>query len=359
MLSRRSKRLIIGFTFLGVVLVVILVSVARFFAALEERRRYEEERASLKPRELFTVNVERRDRERIRRYSAQISPWIDARVGAEVAGRVVETLTDPGYRAHKGETLIRLDPVMARIELQSAEAAVEAARVQAKESERLLKEAQELSKRSVMARTELEAARSRAEASAADLRRLEAEQAQMTERLDRHEIKAPFDGIVRERFVDAGDVVGANEAVFSMVALDPLRVIFAVTESEVGGFKPGETVALEVDGMPGEIFRPVIRNVSRAADPQTRLFTIEAALSNPGQLLPGGTQGVVSATIDSLKDRLFVPTSAVRLAGQRALVEKVNGEGIPELVEIEIGQEIDGTYPVLAGLSEGDRVVVR
>ena len=91
----------------------------------------------------------------------------------------------------------------------------------------------------------------------------------------------------------------------------------------------------------------------------TGLFRIEAELKNPDGSIPGGLAVTVTATVQLYREALFLPTSAVRLEGTRAMVQRVSEGGPPEAIAIEIGPELEGRFPVLGGLTEGDRVLVR
>ena len=127
MISRRAKRLTLGFGFLIALVILVLFSIQRYFANMEAKRRYEEELAQIKPRELYLVAVERRDGVRNRRYAARVAPWIDVEIAAEVRGKVEEVLVDAGSEVEKGDVLLRLDPTMGKIELAAAEAALSSA----------------------------------------------------------------------------------------------------------------------------------------------------------------------------------------------------------------------------------------
>ena len=359
MISRRAKRLTLGFGFLITLVILVLFSIQRYFANMEAKRRYEEELAQIKPRELYLVAAERRDEVRNRRYAARVAPWIDVEIAAEVQGRVKEVLVDVGSEVEKGDVLVRLDPKMAEIQLAAADAALLNAEAQASEFARLLKEAEALADRNVISNSELESKRASLLMGDAERDRLAAERDRLAENLDRHTIRAPFAGEVRDRTVDIGDVVNVNDPLVDLVKLDPLRIIFFVSEFEVSAFLPGKTVKLSIAGMEGEEFLPVVEHVSRSADPKSRLFRIEAALPNSESRILGGTQGIVEASVSQYGNALFIPVSAVRLMGNRAMVEKMGADGETRLEEISIGQEMDGSYPVLSGLEEGEKVVVR
>ncbi len=346
MLSRRSKRATIGFLFTTITVLLLLFSVARYFSAKEEKRRYLEEKSALRVAEPNVVTVEAQPHIRKRRYPAELRPWLDAKVPAEVAGVVVNTAVEPGSRVRKGDVLVTLDPRMAEIE-------VGAWRTRHAENQRLLAEASTLKERSVASRTELEAAAARAAVSGAELESAE-------ERLQRHTVFAPFDGVVNTRMVDVGDAVGAYQPVADLVDLNRFRAVFYVGDVEVAAFAEGQTVDLILPGMPGRVFKPVVRFVAGAAERESRLFRIEAELAGEeAQGLPGRVQAVVEAEIAVYRDIPFVPAAAVAIVGRTPTVQRLLESGKTEPAGIEIGPEIDGAYPVLSGLKTGDRIVIR
>ncbi len=360
MISRRTKRLVIGFGCLIFLVAIILFSVARYFANAAEQRRYAEEKAALAPRAQLRVEVVRRDVERERRMSAEVLPWYAASVAAEVTGRVVEVKVNAGTVVAAGDPLVVLDSAMSKLEKESAQAQLSAAAAEMAEAARLEKESRDLSKRGVISKTELAAARSRAQVAQATVERLEAELGRLEEMLGRHVVAAPFEGIVRARVVDVGDAVNVNQPVAEVVQIDPLRVVFSLNENEVSAVEQGGEVRVQLPEKPGDEFHAEVVQIGRSADPVTRLFRVEAKLENPGGKLLSGTEAVVFLTLERSKQQLVLPTSAVRLIGREAWVERLRkGEDRADRVQVRIGPETDGYYPVLKGLDEGDRLIVR
>lgn len=212
MLARRSKRAILAFIGLSLLVGVLLASVSRYFEGVESRRRLQDEKASLKQREDFVFTVEPRTVERERRYAVAVDPWMVSDVPAEVAGRVSETKVEPGSRVKKGDPLVLLDDEIAASDLRRAEA-------QLAELQRLLAEAETLERSKVVSRTQVEAVRS--EARVAD-----AAEDSARARFEDHTIRAPYDGDVVERFVQIGEAVNINQRVVRLVDTSRLRVVF-------------------------------------------------------------------------------------------------------------------------------------
>jgi len=341
MLSKRTKRTVLGFLAVFFVVVIVLAGAGRFMEARRERQRYDAQRAELKPPDPVSRVIEERPLRRERKFSADVNPWTEASVPAEMAGTVVETLVEAGQPVKAGDVLVRLDDRRAKI-------AVELARAGHAEAQRLLAEAERLQKSRVVSQTAYEAAASEARASRARL-----DDAQ--DFLERHAVKAPFDGVVNRRMVDVGDAVNPNEEVAEVVDVNKLRVVFDVADTDLGAFKPGREISLRLLGGGSDTLRPTVRFVSRSADPATRLFRVEAELVNPG--IPGGLQGMVDAEVEVFPAGPVVPAAAVRFTGRDAMVLKDEGGPVP--ARIVVGPEIEGVFPVLEGLKAGDRVFIQ
>ncbi len=346
MLARRSKRAILALAGLSLLVAVALAAIGRYFESVEQQRRLQDEKASLKEREDFVFTVEPRTVERERRYSAAVDPWLVADVPAEVAGRVAEVKVEPGSLAKTGDPLVLLDDEIAASDYRRAE-------VKLAELQRLLAEAETLGRSKVISRTQIEAIR-------AETRQADAEEDATKARLDDHTIRAPFDGSVVERLVQVGEAVNVNQPVVRMVDTSRLRVVFYVNERDVASFPAGTEIQLRLPAAPGQVFAIPVVHVARASDQETRLFRVEGELPNADLALRGGLTGEVTAKVGFYRNQLFVPTACVRLEGAGAYVLRVGtGEGGPESVRIRVGEELDGFYPVLEGLSAGDRLLVR
>jgi RND family efflux transporter MFP subunit len=344
MLHRRTKRAVLGFLALGLVVASVLAGASRYLEAQREKRRGEVERKELLPPPPVPVVIESMPLERLRNFTAVLMPWMTAGVPAEVAGRVVSVFVEAGACVSAGDVLLQIDPTRAQI-------LKDAAALRVSETERLLKEAERLRDVRAISITAYETALSESRIAQSAF-----EEARDT--VERHTVKAPFDGTVNARLVDVGDAVNVNEPVVELVDLAKLRVEFFVTESDLASFPVGESLPLRISSGAGGLLEPVVRFVSRSANPATRLFKVEAVLDNSTLHLPGGIQGRVSATVQEFAPGPVVPAVAVRFAGADAIVQKDTPEG-PSPIKIKVGPEIDGRFPVLEGLQPGDKVFVQ
>lgn len=344
MLSRHHKRAIVGTLAFLLLAALILFSIGRFFSNRALERQLTEERASLRVPEPLVVTVVRATVERRRNFAARAEPWTRATLAPEVGGTVVRIGGEVGSRIAAGAELLALEDSPAR-------AAAESAKIQAAEAARRQREVEQLVRTEAMATNDAAVASATAAATSREAERAAA-------MLEKYRVRAPFAGIVQSRFVDVGDYLNPGQRAFELVDLSQLRLVFYAGETEITSFRQGEKLEVSFPALEGRREEAIVRHVAPATGPNG-LFRVEAKLANADGAIPGGLAVSVTAAIRLYRDMLFIPTAAVRLEGARALVQRVRHEGAAEPVTIEIGPEVDGRFPVLRGLDEGDRLLVR
>jgi len=347
LMKARTRRLAASIFVLVLVVGVVLALLDRVFAFRELQRLQAEERANLAPRPLVCAEVVERDLSQQRRLLVRLEPWRDAALSAEVAGVVVEVRGEPGQVVQAGEVLVRLDDALVRAELAAAE-------VEVAEAQRLFAEAQRLASGRVVSESELAARRAAVEAA---LARREV----VRQRLEKSVVRAPFDGEVRLRMVELGEVVAPGQVLVEVVERVRLRGVMEVAESELGAFVVGKKLSVRVPSAQGQVLDGVVRYVATAADPRTRLFRVELEVANT-QGVPAGVVGETRVVISRWSGVPCVPEAAIRWQGGRATVEVLEQQGEEALVrevEVVLGPFVDGVYPVLEGLQKGQKVVLR
>ncbi|MGF1657470.1 MAG: efflux RND transporter periplasmic adaptor subunit [Verrucomicrobiales bacterium] len=345
MISRSRKRAILGIVFIGFFVSLAFMAVGRYFANVELQRRLAEENEELRMPEPLLHTVARQNLEQIQRIPAEILPWIEAALPAEVNGVVLRVHAEVGHVAEQDDVLLELDPTIFEMELASAQAAYE-------ENQRLRQEAQSLQARNVAAATELAAAEAREQ-----LSKLEVQLGQ--ERLSRTKIRAPFAGVVNRRHVSQGDAVNAFQPVYEFLDVSQYRVVFFVPETIVQTFSVGAPVVLTTDLRPGQDLSAEVVHVARAANPELRLFRVEARLAAQDEDLPARISAWVHAKTARFEGLPVVPASAVGFRGAQAQIFVWDAEtkkGTPQ--SVQLGPEVQGFYPVFSGVSEGAQIVI-
>jgi RND family efflux transporter MFP subunit len=169
-------------------------------------------------------------------------------------------------------------------------------------------------------------------------------------------IRAPFAGVVSERYVEVGEYVQPASKVISLVQSADMRLEFTVPEANVAKVAPSAEVSFVVAAYPGRSFPGTVRYVSGAVRETTRDLVVEAVVSNAEKLLRPGMFANVSLSIGSEK-RPSVPLAAVFERQDKRRVYVVVGGRLEERV-VQPGSEVEGRLAVETGVKAGDKVVV-
>lgn len=316
------------------------------------------------PALVSVVEVEqRRWQQTVPLYGTLTSPR-DAQLTARVAGLVDSVVVEAGDRVGAGDTLLRLDRRLEELTLDTLSASADAARAQATEARRLLTESQRLSKRGAASATELEARRSQVAMSAANLERLQAEAARQRERLARHAVVAPFDGVVRERLVEPGEYVAETTPVVGLVATDRLRMDVAAPQQYYDLIAPGMAVRIQPQSRADRSINASVAVTVPASDAMARSFLVRMYVDNTAGRLTPGMSAKVLFDIQSDEAVLVAPRDAVvRVPGgggtRMWVVEQTDDGARARMRQVSLGRGANGFVEVLDGLRAGDAVVVR
>ncbi|HEX9723706.1 MAG TPA: efflux RND transporter periplasmic adaptor subunit [Vicinamibacteria bacterium] len=170
-------------------------------------------------------------------------------------------------------------------------------------------------------------------------------------------LHAPFDGIVLERNVFGGQYIAPEMPTFKIADLSRIWAFGAVFEYELPLVRLGQPVEIEFSyGAASRKLQGAITYVYPEIDPQTRRVKIRAEFENPGLELKPDTYVTFVIRVRG-GERLVIPKEAVIDTGVTRYAILAHPNGYFEPREIEVGPPDDESYPLLAGLEEGDRVV--
>jgi multidrug efflux system membrane fusion protein len=230
-------------------------------------------------------------------------------VRAEVEGVVQAIHFEKGDHVRKGDTLCEI-----RLNDRGAKVAQAAALVAQTQKE--LQVAQDLYKEGFRSKTQLaqsEAAYAQAQAGLAT----------MNVALANTHIKAPFDGIVDDRYVNAGDYMRAGDKCEMVIAPEPFLAVGTVSEHEVGQIRVNEPASATL--VTGETVQGTVTFVADRADPTTRTFRVEVQLPNPDAKLRDGVSADIRVPIRHVKAQHISPGIMVLddtgVPGVRAVVD--------------------------------------
>ncbi|MCH8513433.1 MAG: efflux RND transporter periplasmic adaptor subunit [Kiritimatiellae bacterium] len=177
---------------------------------------------------------------------------------------------------------------------------------------------------------------------------------------DQLEILSPFDGIVTERHVRAGQNVATGAPLFTLADLSKVWVYLDAYEADLAWIRAGDKVELELGGRPGETHEAEVVRVDPSVNPRTRLARVRLTLDNPDGYLVAGMFVRARLHADA-GEALVVPESAPLFTGDRAVVyvHSAEDEDVYAPRVVRIGPRAQEGRIVLEGLDEGDIVVSR
>ena len=193
----------------------------------------------------------------------------------------------------------------------------------------------------------------------ANITQAEASLASAQKQLDDTKVRAEIDGIVGTLNISEGSVVSAQSEAMTLVNMDNLKVSFHVSEDVINQISVGSPVYITVSAVSDEPMTATVTNISEAADSSTRLYQVEAALSNPeGNLKPGMFANVRLVT-ETKEDTIVVPLNTVLTDNGEKYVFVVDENNIAHKTTVETGLENDTYIEITSGLSIGDTVVTK
>jgi RND family efflux transporter MFP subunit len=281
-------------------------------------------------------------------------------------GLVAQMLVDVGDRVATGQVLARMDAVLAKHELATADAALAEGLAQLKDAERRRDEAAEVHAEALIADTVFESALAEVDIQRAAVQRLRAEYERRREIFERHTVRAPFPGLVSRKLAEAGQWVQRSEALFELVDSDVLRVDVPVPQNRYADVVAGTPAVVRFDALPGIVVETEVATRLAVGDPSARTFLARIEIANPEQVFAPGMSAQVALNSGSQEREavLNVPRDAlVRLEDGAYRIWRIREEGGQTTVEslpVEV-RRFTGEAAVIApgNVAPGDRVVIR
>jgi Cu(I)/Ag(I) efflux system membrane fusion protein len=170
-------------------------------------------------------------------------------------------------------------------------------------------------------------------------------------------LASPIDGVVGELGAREGMSVAPGATLFRLNGLATVWVNLDIPEAQAGAVVPGTPIEATVPAYPGETFRGKVSAVLPEVNAATRTLRARVELANPAVKLKPGMFATVSIAPRAAREAVLVPSEAVIVTGERALVIVDRGEGRFEPVAVRIGRDAGGKTEILAGIDAGTRVV--
>jgi HlyD family secretion protein len=265
------------------------------------------------------VEVTRGDVQSVVSSTGTLEATTTVEVGTQVSGKVAEIFVDFNDHVTKDQLIARIDPLLLQQAVRAAEADMERNQADLAQAKRDLDRVQRLYDRQVATESEYSTAQYKYDVAQASLKSAEVNLERARQNLSYTEIRAPINGIVVNRAVDAGQTVAASFSApqLFLIAEDlaKMRILAAVDESDIGQIFKGQPVKFTVQAYPNETFTGQVEQVRLQSTVQENVvnYTAVIAVENPdGRLLPAMT-ATVEFIVAQATDVLKVPNAALRL----------------------------------------------
>lgn len=275
--------------------------------------------------------------------TGQVESIQSARLRPEVEGRITEVLMREGAEVARGDGLFRIDDQELKAQVARAEADRDLA-------EQALTRTRELMAQNASSAQDLEQAEATARANRASLDLL-------TIKLSRTTVRAPFSGVLSQRFVSLGDYVTTSDTLVTLQTVDPHRVSFTVPERYSSVVRRGQKVTFRVAAVPGDEFGGNVEFVSPALQLPARTLLVKAIVPNGRRQLQSGMFAEARLATAVRPHAVIVPEEAV-IAIQGISYVWVVQDGKVTRRAATLGVRSPGEVEIAQGVEAGDQVVV-
>lgn len=262
---------------------------------------------------------------------------------SDVEGRLVEIMLREGSEAQEGQALFRIDDQALKAEVARAEAERDLAK-------QALTRAQQLMQQNASSASDLERAEATARSTQAGLDILQVQLAHTT-------VRAPFAGIVGQRFVSLGDYVTTGTRLASLQTVNPQRIAFAIPERYASRLARGQNVTFRVAALAGQEFQGRVDFVDPVVALPARTILVKALVPNGRRILQAGMFVEVRLATEVRPQAVVVPEDAI-VPLQRAYFVWVVTDGKAARRQVGIGVRSPGFVEVTSGVDAGEQVVV-
>jgi membrane fusion protein (multidrug efflux system) len=278
----------------------------------------------------------------------------EADVASEAAGRVVMIKGERGQRVEKGAIIARVDADAAALAQAEAHEMAKAARVQDEQANRDCARADRLFSEKAISAAEHDKMKASCQASVHNASAADVRVKRAGKTLADALIRAPFSGVIGERYVELGEHLMPGGRVVTLVDLEPLRLELRVPEASVAALSDGAALAFSVPALGEERFGAELSYFAPSLSSLSRDLVVEAKVTSPaGKLRPGM---FVTAYLETTRvTRPVVPAAALAGTGpsRRVFVER---DGALEERVVLVGEPIGGSVPIESGLAAGERI---
>lgn len=285
-----------------------------------------------------------------------------ADVSPAVAGQVVEVAVQTGDRVQEGDPLVTLDSQLQELTVASARARVRETEAQLAEACRLLEEARAAGARVNIPETEVRARENRVRETRATLERVRAEAEREAAREERHQVRAPFDGVINQRAADPGEWIEPGTPLLELVSTADLYLAFEVPQDVFHQVTMDTELRVQMETSDNASYAATIESIIPVTDDEARTFRLCTTLAEPPPLAAGmSARGVLR--LRTGEEGVLVPRDALNRYPEGRItvwiVSTDDGHTRVREQRVSVGEGFGDQVVVREGLEARTTVVVR
>jgi len=289
--------------------------------------------------------------------TGSVQPERRADLRAEVSAVVLQVLKENGEPVRKGDLLVRLDDTSIRDSLRSAEEASRAAAQALDQAQRQFARVKTLQAEGMSSQQALDDAEVRRNTAQSDRVAADSRVVAARQQMTRTEVRAPFDGVVSDRKVSAGDTAAIGKELLKVIDPGSMRFEGLVSADRMGDIHPGQAVQFRINGFDKADFAGKVRHVDASADPVTRQVAVivDFAPGTAPKVAGLYAEGRISS---DASQALLLPEASIVKEGDKAYVWKLAGNALVK-TPVTLGERDArlGNVVIASGLAAGDRLL--
>jgi membrane fusion protein, multidrug efflux system len=289
--------------------------------------------------------------------SGTLTPQENATLRSEISGPIVQTYVEQGQPVKRGQALARIDDTSIREALLSAQSGARSAKLALDNATRDAERQQRLEAAGAVAPRDVEAAQRALAAAQATMADAQSRLTAAQQQLGKTTFRAPFDGVVSDRPVSAGDVVQPGAAIATVVNPASMRLEGSVPAEQLSSLKIGTPVIFTVNGYGTQTFTGRIDRINPTADPATRQVRVYVTIPNEKSTLVGGLFADGRVATES-RQGIMIPTTAVDERGIAPIVLRIRSDTVESVpVQLGVHDNASDRVEIRSGVSVGDTLL--
>ncbi|MFC5488599.1 efflux RND transporter periplasmic adaptor subunit [Dokdonella soli] len=310
-------------------------------------------------RPVVAQTVSAGDRALVERYSGEVHARYEAPIAFRIDGKITRRDVGIGDHVKAGQLLATLDPSDATMNAAGARAAVAAATSQRDVARLQRDRIASLRQRALVSQSQLDQAEDALKAAEAALQQARQQLGVRENQVRYASLTAEHDGVITTQDAEAGQVVAAGQRVFGLAWSDEREVYIAVPESRVAALRANADMKVTLWAQPGRRYDGRLRELSAAADPQSRTFLAKVTIVDAGPDVQLQMSADVAATSTATAGTFTLPASALFHRDAQPAVWVVDEHSRLALRDVVVARYVDDGVAIGSGLSPGERVVTR